>query len=56
MSVEINGLGVGACLFGMVIWVDCFVHLEHDFVGKMIGARVVRLWLRWWCWCDGGGQ
>ena len=41
MSVEMNGLNVGACLFGMVIWVDCFVLLEHDFVGKMVGADVV---------------
>ena len=41
MLVEMNGLSVGACLFGMVIWVDCFVFLEHDFVGKMVGADVV---------------
>ena len=36
-----NGLIVGACLFGMVIWVDCFVLLESDFVGKMVGADLV---------------
>ena len=37
-SVEINGLSVGGCLFGMVIWVDCFVLLEHGFLGKMVGV------------------
>ena len=36
-----NGLSVGACLFEMVIWVDCFVLLERDFVGKMVGLDVV---------------
>ena len=28
MSVEMNGLTVGRCLFGMVIWMD-FLFLEH---------------------------
>ena len=41
MSVEMNGLSVGACLFGIVIWADCFVLLEHDFLGKMVGADMV---------------
>ena len=40
MSVETNGLTVGAC-FGMVIWADCFVILKRDFLGKMVGADVV---------------
>ena len=39
--VEANGLSVGVCLFGMVIWVDCFVLLGSDFLGKMMGVRVV---------------
>ena len=30
MSVEMNGINVGACLLGMVIWVDCFVPLERE--------------------------
>ena len=34
MSVEMNGLSVGGCLFGIVIWVDCFVLLERDFWGR----------------------
>ena len=41
MSVEMNGLSVDACLFERVIWVDCFVLLERDFLGKMVGADVV---------------
>ena len=41
MSVEMNGLSVGACLFGTVIWADCFVLLERDFLGKMVGADMV---------------
>ena len=41
MSVEMNGLSVGACFFGTVIWVDCFVFLERDFVGMMVGTDVV---------------
>ena len=36
-----NGLSVGGCLFGMVIWVDCFLLLESDFRGKMVGTDVV---------------
>ena len=31
MSVEVNGLSVGGCLFGMVIWVD-FLLLERKFL------------------------
>ena len=41
MSVEMNRLSVGACLFGIVSWADCFVLLEHDFFGEMVGADVV---------------
>ena len=41
MLVEANGLSVGVCLFGLVIWVDYFVLLGNDFLGKMMGARVV---------------
>ena len=41
MSVEMNELNVGACLFGIVIWVDCFVLSEHDFMEKMAGVEVV---------------
>ena len=40
-SVEMNGLSVGGLLFGMVIWADCFVLLEHGFLGKMVGADVL---------------
>ena len=25
----------------MVIWVDCFLLLERDFLGKMVGTDVV---------------
>ena len=32
---------MGACLFGMVIWVDCFAILERDFLGKEVGVDVV---------------
>ena len=39
--MEINGLSVGGCLFGMMIWLDCFVLLEHDFLGKVVGADVL---------------
>ena len=38
--MEINGLSVGGCLFGM-IWSDCFVLLEHGFLGKVVGADVL---------------
>ena len=41
MSVEMNGLSVGGCLFEMVIWADCFVVFERDFLGKMVGTDVV---------------
>ena len=40
-SVEINGLSVVGFLFGMVMWVDCFVFLEWDFLDKMVGADVL---------------
>ena len=40
-SVEMNVLSVGGFLFGMVIWADCFVLLEHGFLGKMVGADVL---------------
>ena len=35
--MEMNGLSVSGFLFGMVIWADCFVLLQRDFVGKMVG-------------------
>ena len=41
MSVEMNELSVGECLFGMVIWADYFLLLEGDFWGKMVGTDVV---------------
>ena len=41
MSVEMNRLSVGACLFGIVSWADCLVLLKHDFLGEMVGANVV---------------
>ena len=41
MSFEMNGLSVGACLFGMVVWLDSFVILKRDFLGKMVGSGVV---------------
>ena len=41
MSVEMSGLSVGVCLFGKVMWVDCFVVVEQDFLGKMVGADMV---------------
>ena len=31
MLVEMNGLSVGGCLFGMVIWAD-FLLLEREFL------------------------
>ena len=37
-SVEMNGLSVGGFLFGMVIWADCFILLEWDFLSNMVGA------------------
>ena len=41
MLVEMNRLSEGVCLFEIVIWAECFVILEHDFLGKMVGADVV---------------
>ena len=40
-SVEMNGLSVGRCLFGMVIWPDCFILLEECFLDKMVGTDVL---------------
>ena len=39
--MEINGLSVGGCLFGMMILSDSFVLLEHGFLGKVVGADVL---------------
>ena len=39
--VEMNGLSGGGCLFGMVIWADCFVLLERGFLGKMVAVDVL---------------
>ena len=36
-----SGLSVGVCLIGKVMWVDCFVVVEQDFLGKMVGADMV---------------
>ena len=41
MSVKMNGMSVGGCLIGMVIWADCFLLVERDFWGKMVGTNVV---------------
>ena len=41
MSVEMNGPSVGAFLFGMVIWVDYFIFLGRDLLGKMVGLCMV---------------
>ena len=41
MFVEMNGLSVGGCLFGMMIFADCFVLLERYFLGKMVGTDVM---------------
>ena len=41
MLVEANVFSVGACLFGIVIWVDFFVFLGRNFLGKMVGAEMV---------------
>ena len=40
MSFEMNGLSVGGCLFGMVIWA-IFLLLERKCLGKMVGTDVV---------------
>ena len=34
-------MDVGGYLFGIVIWADCFVLLEHSFLCKMVGTGVV---------------
>ena len=39
--VEMNGLSVGGYLFGMVIWVNYFLLLEHDFFGRMVGTDMM---------------
>ena len=39
--MEINGLSVGGCLFGMMILSNSFVLLEHGFLGKVVGADVL---------------
>ena len=39
--VEMNRLSVSGFLFGMVIWANCFLLLEHGFLGKMVGADVL---------------
>ena len=36
-----NGLSVCGCLFGLVIWVNCFALLEHGFLSKMVGADML---------------
>ena len=36
-----NGLSVGGCIFGMVIWADCFGLLERGFLGKIVGTDVL---------------
>ena len=43
MLVEVSGVGVSVstCLFGMLIWVDCFAILECNFLVKMVGADAV---------------
>ena len=40
-SVEMNGLGAGGFLLGMVIWEVCFVLLEQGFLGKMVGINML---------------
>ena len=40
-SLEMNRLSVGGFLLGMVIWANCFLLLEHGFLGKMVGADVL---------------
>ena len=39
--LEMSGLSVGGFLIGMVIWVDCFILLEQDFLGNMVGTDVL---------------
>ena len=58
--VEMDGLGVGWVLFGMVIWEDGFVLLERGFLGKMEGADVLMdvvvevVMVEAWIWCMRG--
>ena len=40
-SMEMKGLSVGGFLFGLVTWADCFVLLEHGFLGKMVGTDML---------------
>ena len=40
MSFEMNGLSLGRCLFGMVIWAN-FLFLERKCLGKMVSTDVV---------------
>ena len=39
--VETSGVSVRRFLFEMVIWADCFILLEQDFLGNMVGANVL---------------
>ena len=41
MLDAMNGLCVGGCRFGIVIWMDCFVLFECDFLGKKVGTDMV---------------
>ena len=41
MSIEIIGLSVGECLFGMIIWAEYFLLLRCDFLKKKIGKDVM---------------
>ena len=41
MSVEPNVFNVGAWLFGMVMWADFLVFLGSDYLGKMVGRKLV---------------
>ena len=41
MSVEVNQLSMGACLFERVTWVDCFVLLECNFLMKMVATEML---------------
>ena len=40
-SVEMSGLSVGGFLLGVVIWAYCFILLERDFLGNVVGADVL---------------
>ena len=40
MSVEMNELSVGACLFGTVIWADCFGKIVHSDVVMEVVVEV----------------